>query len=106
MPYSGMYPPEEPGAEEYHPIATSRVQFLDTVDLDVARTIVERLEEHRTTPGVQMVAAQLRVLGGAASRVPVDATAFAHRASKILAIVAAIVGSPDELPAHETWVKR
>src|SRR5207253_11096978 len=23
MPYSGMYPPEQPGAEEYRPIATS-----------------------------------------------------------------------------------
>ena len=58
------------------------------------------------SPGVQMVAAQLRVLGGAAARVPVDATAFAHRASSIMAIVAAVVGSADELPAHETWVER
>jgi hypothetical protein len=105
MPYSGMYPPEEPGAEEYHPVASSRVLFMDRVDLDVARTIVDRLEEHRTSPGVQMVAAQLRVLGGAASRVPLDATAFAHRASRIMAIVAAIVGGADELPAHQTWVE-
>jgi FAD/FMN-containing dehydrogenase len=105
MPYSGMYPPEEPGAEEYHPVASSRVLFMDRVDLDVARTIVDRLEEHRTSPGVQMVAAQLRVLGGAAARVPVDATAFAHRASRIMAIVAAIVGSADVLPVHQTWVE-
>jgi FAD/FMN-containing dehydrogenase len=105
MPYSGMYPPEEPGTEEYHPVASSRVLFMDRVDLDVARTIVDRLEEHRTSPGVQMVAAQLRVLGGAASRVPVDATAFAHRASRIMAIVAAIVGSADGLPVHQTWVE-
>jgi FAD/FMN-containing dehydrogenase len=105
MPYSGMYPPEEPGAEEYHPVASSRVLFMDRVDLDVARTIVDRLEEHRTSPGVQMVAAQLRVLGGAASRVPVDATAFAHRTSRIMAIVAAIVGSADVLPVHQTWVE-
>lgn len=106
MPYSGMYPPEQPGAEEYHPIATSRILFVDKVDLDVARTIIDRLEEHRTSPGVQMVAAQLRVLGGAAARVPVDATAFAHRTSKILVAVAAIIGSPDDLPVHETWVKQ
>jgi FAD/FMN-containing dehydrogenase len=105
MPYSGMYPPEEPGAEEYHPVASSRVLFMDRVDLDVARTIVDRLEEHRTSPGVQMVAAQLRVLGGAASRVPVDATAFAHRTSRIMAIVAAIVGSADGLSVHQTWVE-
>ncbi|HET7457856.1 MAG TPA: FAD-binding oxidoreductase, partial [Gemmatimonadaceae bacterium] len=104
MPYSGMYPPAEPGAEEYHPIATSRILFLDRVDLDVARSIVDRLEAHRTAPGVQMVAAQLRVLGGAAARVPVDATAFAHRASRIMLAVAAIVGSADDLAEHEAWV--
>ena len=105
MPYSGMYPPEEPGAGEYRPIATSRILFLDHVDQDVAGTILERLEEHRTSPGAQMVAAQLRVLGGAAARVPVDATAFAHRASRIMIAVAAITGSAAELPAHEAWVK-
>jgi FAD/FMN-containing dehydrogenase len=104
MPNAGMYPPEEPGAGEYHPVAVSRTLFLDRVDLDVARAIVDRLEEHRTTPGLQMVAAQLRVLGGAAARVPVDATAFAHRASPIMAVVAAIVGTADDLPPHEAWV--
>src|SRR5207253_9756983 len=49
---------------------------------------------------------QLRVLGGAMAEVPVDATAFAHRTSRVMVAVAAIVGAADELPDHETWVKQ
>jgi FAD/FMN-containing dehydrogenase len=51
-----------------------------------------------------MAAVQLRVLGGAAARVPVDATAYGHRQSRIMVNVAAIFGSPDEAPVHEPWV--
>ena len=43
-----------------------------------------------------MRVAQLRVLGGAMARVPADATAFAHRASRIMVNVAALYESPDE----------
>ena len=43
-----------------------------------------------------MAVAQLRVLGGAMARVPADATAFAHRKSRILAIVAAIYDPTDD----------
>jgi FAD/FMN-containing dehydrogenase len=39
------------------------------------------------------------------ARVPADATAFAHRSSRIMMTIAALVGSKDELPAHEAWVK-
>ena len=51
-----------------------------------------------------MRVAQLRVLGGAMARVPVDATAFAHRASRIMVNVAALFEGPDEQVAHEAWV--
>jgi hypothetical protein len=44
------------------------------------------------------------VLGGAMARVPVDATAFAHRRSRILVNVAALYESPDQAPLHEPWV--
>ncbi len=101
--YSAMYPPEEPGAD-YHPIAAARTLFLDRVDRDIAQLIVDRIDEHLRTSGAQMVAAQLRVLGGAMARVPVDATAFAHRSSRILGVVASIVATTDELPGNERWV--
>ena len=38
--------------------------------------------------------AQLRVLGGAMARVPADATAFAHRQSRIMVNVAAFYEAP------------
>ncbi len=51
-----------------------------------------------------MRAAQLRVLGGAIARVPADATAFAHRASRIMVNVAVFYDGPDDKPRREAWV--
>ena len=51
-----------------------------------------------------MAAVQLSVLGGARARVPADATAFAHRGSRMMANVAAIYLAPEERPQHEEWV--
>jgi FAD/FMN-containing dehydrogenase len=51
-----------------------------------------------------MRVAQLRVLGGAAARVPVDATAYAHRHSKIMVNVAAFYDGPEDKPRREAWV--
>ena len=82
MKYSEIYPPEDP---DYHPTAVARNMFLDRVDDDTARVIVE----HLNASDAAMRVAQLRVLGGAMARVPADATAFAHRASKIMVNLAA-----------------
>jgi hypothetical protein len=43
------------------------------------------------------------VLGGAMSRVPAEATAFAHRKSRIMVNVAALYERLDEAKKHETW---
>lgn len=102
MTYAEMYMPDDP---DYRPIAANRILFVDHVDREVAGLIVERIEEHMRTSGAQMAVTQLRVLGGAMARVPVDTTAFAHRSSRIMVAVAALVGTPEEVPAHETWVK-
>jgi hypothetical protein len=66
--------------------------------------MLDRIEEHMRTSNAQMAVAQLRVLGGAMARVPVDATAFAHRSSRIMVNVAALVGSPAELASHDPWL--
>jgi FAD/FMN-containing dehydrogenase len=95
--YPEVYPPEDPN---YHPIASARTMFIDKVDRGVAELIVDRLRAGTAT----MNAVQLRVLGGAMARVPVDATAFAHRRSRIMVNVAAIYGTADEAPKHEPWV--
>jgi FAD/FMN-containing dehydrogenase len=95
--YPEMYPPED---ESYHPIATGRTMFIDSVDRRVAETIVE----HLNASNAPMRVAQLRVLGGAMARVRVDATAFAHRRSRIMVNVAAVYDRPDQAPIHEPWV--
>jgi FAD/FMN-containing dehydrogenase len=97
MPYTGMYPPED---ESYRPVAVARTMFLGSVDRRVAELIIDRIE--RSTAA--MAAVQLRVLGGAMARVPADATAFAHRGSRIMANVAAIYAAPEERAVHEAWV--
>ncbi|MGH2782621.1 MAG: FAD-binding oxidoreductase [Thermoleophilaceae bacterium] len=97
MSYPEMYPPDEEG---FHPVASARTTFVDSVDLRAAETIVDHLQA-ATAP---MAAAQLRVLGGAMARVPVDATAFAHRRSRIMVNVAAMYERPEEAAAHEPWV--
>jgi FAD/FMN-containing dehydrogenase len=95
--YPEMYPPEE---QEFHPIAAGRTMFVDTVDNSTAETILERLE----ASDAFMRVAQIRVLGGAMARVPADATAFAHRRSRIMTNIAAVFMHPEARENYETWV--
>jgi FAD/FMN-containing dehydrogenase len=95
--YPEIYPPEE---GEYHPVAASRTMFVDRVD----RAVAEMILNHLQSSTAMMAVAQLRVLGGAMARVPVDATAFAHRKSRIMVNVAALYDQPEEKAKHEVWV--
>jgi FAD/FMN-containing dehydrogenase len=100
MPYPEIYPPEEEG--EFHPTGVLRTMFLDAVDRDGTQAIVEHLEA-ATAP---IAAAQLRVLGGAMARVPAAATAFAHRASRLMVNVAALYERPEDAEEQRAWVDR
>ncbi len=97
MPYPEIYPPDD---DEYHPLAIARTMFVDRIDLPVAETIVEHLE----ASDAAMRVAQLRVLGGAMARVPADATAFAHRSSRIMVNVASFYEGPEDKDQRATWV--
>jgi hypothetical protein len=97
MPYPESYLPEE---DDYHPTAVGRTMFVDKIDRVVAETIVESLRESDAA----MRVAQLRVLGGAMARVPAEATAFAHRASRIMVNVAAFYDGPEDRAVREAWV--
>ena len=99
MPYPEIYLADE---EDYHPTAVARTMFMDAVDHGVAETIVERLR----ASDAEMRVAQLRVLGGAMTRVPADATAFAHRTSRIMVNVAAFYEGPEDRAVREEWVSR
>jgi FAD/FMN-containing dehydrogenase len=98
MPYGEMFTAEGP---EPPPRAVVRTLFTDSFDEDAARELLDRLR----ASNAQLPAAQIRVLGGAASRVPADATAFAHRRRRMLVNVAATYVSPDEDAVHRTWAE-
>lgn len=96
MRYPEIYLPDE---EDYHPVAAFRTMFIDRVDQRTAELILDNLRASTA----QMVVTQLRVLGGAMARVPVDATAFAHRTRRIMANVAALYQNPGEAAVHDAW---
>jgi FAD/FMN-containing dehydrogenase len=98
MTYPEMYPPEE---EEYRPKAVARTMFLDSFDRSAAETILERVSSSTAL----MAVTQIRVLGGAMARVPADATAFAHRNSRIMANVASIYEDDGDVPEITAWVE-
>jgi FAD/FMN-containing dehydrogenase len=97
IPYPEIYPPEDP---DYRPIAAVRTMYMDGVEGDLADHIVARIE---ASPA-PMAVAQLRVLGGAMARVPEEATAFSHRDRAIMANVASMAMTTDELPERTAWV--
>jgi FAD/FMN-containing dehydrogenase len=95
MAYPEMFaapPPEAPAA------VVGRVHFMDHMDLDLARTIIEHLEASEAP----MRTVQLRVLGGAVARVPNDATAYAHRQRSIMSGVMAFTNA-DGRERDQAW---
>ena len=97
MSYADIYPPEDP---DYAPTPVQRTMFVDRIDRAAARTIVEFLE----ASDAPLRAAQLRVLGGAMARVPADATAFAHRTSRILAVLVNFYDkTPEDRARRQVW---
>ncbi|HUG85124.1 MAG TPA: FAD-binding protein [Euzebya sp.] len=100
-PYADLFPPEE---EVANPAAAVETLFLDRVDHRTASTIMACLDR---TPA-PMAVVQLRVLGGAVSRVPGDATAYAHRDRRIMVNVAAMdfgaADAPPDATDHRPWV--
>jgi FAD binding domain/Berberine and berberine like len=98
MPYPAVYPPED---EAFHPTAIGHTMFVDTIDQHAAETVLEHLRALDAPVRV----AQLRVLGGAMARVPADATAFAHRGSKIMVNLVSSYQGPDDQPVRQAWVE-
>ena len=97
MPYPEIYPPEQ---EDYRPVAVAKTMFANGIGPAKAETIVERIG----VSSAMMAVTQIRVLGGAMAAVPTDATAFAHRQSRMMLNVAAMYERPEERAEHEAWV--
>jgi FAD/FMN-containing dehydrogenase len=98
MPYAEIYGPEPEG---FHPTAIVRTGFSEGIAIDDAETIIERL----TASDAPMRVVQIRALGGAIARVPADATAYAHRAARLMVNVASFYTGPDDRPRREEWVR-
>ncbi|MDA0160835.1 FAD-binding oxidoreductase [Solirubrobacter ginsenosidimutans] len=96
------YPELYPDEQASRLFAVARTMFAGRVGTTQAETILERIGESSAT----LAACEIRVLGGAVARVPADATAFTHRASRTMLNVAAIYDpSTSERSEHEAWVR-
>ncbi len=94
------YPEIYPAAEGPRPAFAGGTNVLvDALPAGAAETILEHLE----TATAPMAAVQLRVLGGAMARVADGATAFGHRAAKLMVNVAVMYQRPEERSEHESW---
>ena len=95
--YPELFPPEDP---DYHPTAVSRTMFASGIDAAAAATVVDRI----ASSDAALRAVQIRVLGGAYARVAADATAYAHRASRLMVNVACFYVGDDDKPRRQAWV--
>ena len=96
--YSGIYEEEEEGPPPG--VFAVRNLFVDDIDRAAAETIIDQV----TSSTAAMAVTQIRVLGGAISRVPDDATAYAHRRQPIMLNIASMFQQPDEAAGHQAWV--
>jgi FAD/FMN-containing dehydrogenase len=97
MEYKDIFFPHD---DSYHPLAVSKNMFMKAVDEKMAELILHQL----MATDAPMRAVQLRVLGGAAGRVPANATAYAHRSNPIMVNVAAFYSGAEDLDEKTAWM--
>lgn len=97
-PYSAMYAMDPP--PEMRPAVSCRSRFVDRFSVEDAARMLAALEACPSP----MKMGQVRVLGGAYSRIATDATAFAHRKSKVMVAFLAMYEGGAEVTAHfDRW---
>ena len=99
MPYPGIYDFTAEGGKPHPDVI--RAMFSDRLDDLAVDTIVERM----SAPSSPLAMTQIRILGGAMGRVPVNATAFAHRDAQVMVTLLTAFEDPAELPVHEAWTE-
>ncbi|HET7716045.1 MAG TPA: FAD-binding oxidoreductase [Bauldia sp.] len=96
--YSDLYMPEGGGPK---PAFSVRSRLMDRLGADEAAEIISRVERS----DAPMRLGEIRVLGGAMGRVRSDATAFAHRASRVMLSFIAIYTDPRDQALHDGWAE-
>ena len=96
-PYSSMYAMDPP--PEMRPAVSCRSHFTDSFGLEDARRMLASIE----ACDAPMKMAQFRVLGGAFSRVPAAATAFAHRQSPMMVGFLALYNDASGTEKYNDW---
>jgi FAD/FMN-containing dehydrogenase len=97
MPYPGIY--AFTSEAEHRMLAVHRSRFLDGLPDDAVDAILDAAAT-RTSPFTMI---QLRVLGGAMSRVPAGATAFAHRDAPVMFLSIVPFEDAATEPVHRAW---
>lgn len=99
-PYSSLYMLDPP--PEMRSAVSIRSRFVDAFSRADAAKVIAALE----ACDAPMKMAQVRVLGGAFARVPVDATAFAPRGSRaMVAFLAMHAGTPEMIRGYDLWAQ-
>lgn len=98
LPYPQMFMEEDGG--DVHPLITSHTFFSKRFDRAAAQNIIDHIQNSTA----MMSICQIRILGGAMARVPVDATAYPHRQEEIMVYAMAMYGDPGEAEVSRNWV--
>lgn len=98
MHYKEIFFPED---KSYHPLAISHTMFMKSVDEAVAQKMIDQLNNSDAA----IRAVQLRPLGGAAAKVAVEATAYAHRSAPLMVNIATFYTGPEDQQKRADWVK-
>ncbi len=97
MRYKDIFFPED---ASYHPTAVSKNTHLNKFDLDDAKIAIEWLNKINAP----MRALQLRVLGGAISKIDENNTAYANRKKPIMVNIASFYETEQEKQERQKWV--
>lgn len=93
-----MYPEEGPA---YRPKVQLRTFIIEDKPRGIGAKIMGLIEKS----DAMMRAIQLRVLGGAAARVPADETAYAHRKAHMMGVAVNMYGDDAEIPKRKAWAE-
>jgi FAD/FMN-containing dehydrogenase len=95
-PYSSLYVPHEPGLA-----FGVRSRLIDRFGLAEAQVVIDTIARS----DAMIALGEIRVLGGAMARVPVEATAFAHRSSRFMVSFIGVTPDPADAPRQAEWAQ-